>query len=207
MKESMDSCACGPSRGNTYPGCSDPQAVCGIPEDISTWCDDFGVACTQYAIGPCGPTPSPTPTPTPTPTPSPSPTSTPCPPGSFYPDQNGNCPLYANKINGCCVCQERNTDCSRFGQGQHATGGDYCFWVEHLCDCYNIEGRCAENPRPSPTATPTVAPQPGGGGGGNEGGGGHGIPGCTDYYWVWYVSYDNGETWEPTGEEEYAGCW
>jgi len=30
---------------------------------------------------------------------------------------------------------------------------------------------------------------------------------CTPYIWVYYVSYDNGETWQETGETEYAGCW
>jgi hypothetical protein len=48
------------------------------------------------------------------------------------------------------------------------------------------------------------------------GGGGGGDPeplmplgsgGCTPYYWVWYESYDGGQTWEPTGDVEYAGCW
>jgi hypothetical protein len=30
---------------------------------------------------------------------------------------------------------------------------------------------------------------------------------CTPYYWVWYESYDGGETWWETGQVEYAGCW
>jgi RHS repeat-associated protein len=52
-------------------------------------------------------------------------------------------------------------------------------------------------------------PQPTGGGGptdtggGNPGGGG---PPCTPYYWVFFVSYDGGETWELT-DISYAGCW
>jgi hypothetical protein len=51
-----------------------------------------------------------------------------------------------------------------------------------------------------------------GGGGGGGGGydyyyGGDDYYYCTPYYWVWYESYDDGETWEPTGEVQYAGCW
>ncbi len=30
---------------------------------------------------------------------------------------------------------------------------------------------------------------------------------CVDYYWVWFVSYDGGRTWNPTGQVEYAGCY
>lgn len=41
-----------------------------------------------------------------------------------------------------------------------------------------------------------------GGGGGGGGGGGY----CTPYYWVWFQSWDDGETWEVI-DIEYAGCW
>jgi hypothetical protein len=50
--------------------------------------------------------------------------------------------------------------------------------------------------------------QGGGGGGGSDdeimpfGSGG-----CTPYYWVFYESYDQGQTWQATGGSEYAGCW
>jgi len=37
---------------------------------------------------------------------------------------------------------------------------------------------------------------------GGGGGGGY----CTPYYWVWFQSWDGGETWEVI-EIEYAGCW
>ena len=157
----------------------------------------------------CGSTGT-TPTPSPTPTPEPSPTPTPCPAGSFNPDENGNCPSYANKVNGCCVCQQ-TTDCSSFGQGTWPDGSPYCIWVGDLCDCYNIDGPCRDNPRPSSTPTPS-----GGGGGGSyrreqqsqyEYYGFYYYDECTVYVWVWYVSYDDGETWEPTGEVDYAGCW
>lgn len=45
----------------------------------------------------------------------------------------------------------------------------------------------------------------GGGGGGGDGGGGGGYY-CTPYYWVYYESWDGGETWYMT-DMEYAGCW
>ncbi|HJQ33284.1 MAG TPA: hypothetical protein VJ866_13940 [Pyrinomonadaceae bacterium] len=43
------------------------------------------------------------------------------------------------------------------------------------------------------------------------GGGGGGDPGyydsyCTPYYWVYYVSWDGGKTWDIVNVE-YAGCW
>jgi RHS repeat-associated protein len=53
--------------------------------------------------------------------------------------------------------------------------------------------------RPSPTGG-------GGGGGGESGGGGGGGYYCTPYYWVYFVSYDGGRTWELT-DVSYAGCW
>lgn len=185
--------------------CSDSRGSCNTVRIFYQPCHveegDYWHNCPWSQLTSCGgptPTPNPSPTPTPEPSPTPTPTPTPCPEGSFDPDQNGDCPTYASKINGCCVCQERNTDCARFGQG-FLGGSPYCIWVEQLCDCYNVDGKCSENPRPSPTPTPT----PGGGGGG--------YPiyyyNCTQYYWVWYVSYDGGETWQETGQVDYAGCW
>lgn len=37
-------------------------------------------------------------------------------------------------------------------------------------------------------------------------GGGGGGGGCTPYYWVYYLSYDGGRTWEMV-DFTYAGCW
>jgi hypothetical protein len=85
----------------------------------------------------------------------------------------GGCP--ANKYNDgrdCCRCVQ--TTCPN-GQPVDAS----------TCQC------------PSPSPTPTQSPVISGGGGGYEG---DGFP-CTDYYWVYYVSYDG------RGEYEYAGCW
>ena len=159
------------------------------------WCPyAFTEACTSS--GPPTPTPTPTPTPKPSPTPRPSPTPTPCPGGYFDPDQNGDCPYNANKVNGCCLCKQRKTDCSSFGQGKWPNGGDYCVWVESLCDCYNIDGLCADNPRPTPTP---------------DGAGGAENPqyrwDCVDYWWVNFVSYDGGQTWYYADNETYAGTY
>lgn len=45
-----------------------------------------------------------------------------------------------------------------------------------------------------------------GGGGGDGGGGGYYYYPCTPYYWVYYESWDGGETWEEV-DRWYAGCW
>lgn len=46
--------------------------------------------------------------------------------------------------------------------------------------------------------------QYGGGGGGDTGGGYYDY--CTPYYWVYYESWDDGETWQLV-DISYAGCW
>ncbi len=76
-KNSTYSCVCNSFARTTQPvGSSDPQGQCSIDEFIDTWCVEFGVACPEYRIGPCG---IPSPTPTPTPSPSPTPPSSTCP--------------------------------------------------------------------------------------------------------------------------------
>lgn len=51
-------------------------------------------------------------------------------------------------------------------------------------------------------STDEFCPVPGGNGGGSGGG-------CTQYYWVQYISYDGGQTWQidPSFVPIYAGCW
>lgn len=113
----------------------------GLPECYNEFID---VAASQSCEGA---TPTPTPTPSPSPSPSASPTPTPCPQGSFNPDNNGNCPLYSNKINGCCVCQQTDHTCP-----------EGCSWVEHFCGCFNLDGECTGIPTPTPTPAPTPPP-------------------------------------------------
>lgn len=42
--------------------------------------------------------------------------------------------------------------------------------------------------------------------GSTGGGGGGGSTGCTNYYWLYYESYDGGQTWYLV-DVQYAGCW
>ena len=188
--------------------CSDTRGHCGTYDASYKTCTVNGGdyryihRCLFVVVNACGSetTPTPTPSPSPTPTPSPSPTPTPCPEGSFDPDPDGNCPVNANRVNGCCLCQQRNTDCARFGQGTFpGTDKPYCAWVERLCDCYNVDGPCADNPRPLATPIPTPTP---------SGGGGEQPPPepCTAYWWVLYESYDGGQPWQEI-DRWYAGCW
>ncbi|HEX8195586.1 MAG TPA: hypothetical protein VF571_05190 [Pyrinomonadaceae bacterium] len=76
----------------------------------------------------------------------------------------------------------------------------------------------AENGTPgTPGAEGNISFQLEQGGGGGAGGGVGGQyyyyynpnMGCTEYYWVQYLSYDGGKTWEqdPMWSPAYAGCW
>ncbi|MGH9873766.1 MAG: hypothetical protein ACRD9S_15055 [Pyrinomonadaceae bacterium] len=133
LKRSTYQCSCmSEARSVDTASCSDPDGQCGTSSFINTWCDELGVGCPEYVISPCA---AATPTPTPVPTPTPAPTPTPCPQGSFDPASNGNCPSYAYKINGCCVCQQRNPQCN-------GVTGSGCLWVESFCACYNLDGEC-----------------------------------------------------------------
>jgi hypothetical protein len=119
-------------------GSSDPDGHCSRDERIDELCTEFGVYCPEFFLNPCA---TPTPTPTPSPFSSPSPTPTPCPEGSSDPDNNGNCPSFAYKINGCCVCQQTDHNCP-----------PGCSWQDHFCGCYNLDGECSASPTPTPIA-------------------------------------------------------
>ena len=58
------------------------------------------------------------------------------------------------------------------------------------------------------TNQPTITPSDGGGGGDGGSGGStyYYYDSCTPYYWVYYESWDGGETWYET-DSFYAGCW
>lgn len=169
-------------------------------------------SCQVIEITACG-TPAPTPSPTPTPSPSPTPTPTPCPyalpsqcpggvprdpctnpdpppaPGATPNSNPDGCPFGYEVSNGaCCVptaCpQPTPTPPSCPGNEiSFFTGPPVCQWS----DCFEL----LPNPSPSPPSSiwPEYSKQ------------------CVEYYWVWYVSYDGGKTWEPTGQVEYAGCY
>jgi hypothetical protein len=77
---------------------------------------------------------------------------------------------------GCCKCANENPSCP---------AGYY--WDKDRCECVAA-------PTPLPSATPT------------PGGGYYSYSICTEYYWVTYESYDDGQTWFEV-DRAYVGCW
>ena len=189
--------------------CSDPNRICGTA--VSDYIECFipktndSYFCQTIDVFGCGVTP--TPSSSPSPSPSPSPTPIPCPltlasecPGGLprdpctYPDPpprpgdapNPNpdgCP-FGYQVSGlCCVpiaCPSPTPTPPPCPEGQTSlfSGPPLCQWS----DCFT--------PLPDPTPTPTPEYK----------------QDCIDYYYVWFVSYDGGKTWYPTGLVEYAGC-
>ncbi|HZG53415.1 MAG TPA: hypothetical protein VEZ40_14890 [Pyrinomonadaceae bacterium] len=193
--------------------CSDSAGSCTTYTTRDVSChDEFGTYCIEDIIGDPCPPPGATPTPSPGGTPKPSPNTTPTPdcdvdckkinpystcipnnPGGaicfttavcvsgptadFSASQTG-CPGNAYYDgSGCCVCVSENQTCQ---QG--------FVWNTDLCECVF-----------APVQTPTPPADGGGGGGGDA-------YYCTHYYWVYYESYDGGETWFEV-DSWYAGCW
>src|SRR5439155_15402888 len=65
-KNSTYSCACRPARTTISTGCSDPEGQCSNDIFINSFCDDLGIGCPEWRVGPCtNATPTPTPSPTP----------------------------------------------------------------------------------------------------------------------------------------------
>ncbi|HZH32382.1 MAG TPA: hypothetical protein VEY11_16575 [Pyrinomonadaceae bacterium] len=197
--------------------CSDTNGYCTnyTTQDVSCH-DEFGTYCIEDILGDPCPPPGPTPMPSPGGTPKPSPNATPTPdcdadckkinpysycepnnPGGaicvttfvcfsgpnadFSASQTG-CPGNAYYDGqGCCVCVSENQTCQ-----------PGFVWNTDLCEC-------ALAPTPTPTPTP-------GGNGPGDGGLGGDAYYCTHYYWVYYESYDDGQTWREV-DREYAGCW
>ena len=139
---------------------------------------------------------------TPTPTPTPAPTPVNCIPGVCMDDSpttvqvdecnssySAGCPSGYTRSGNCCyppcpVPTPTPPPCAR-GFLIRPTRLTFCNWI---------------------CIMPTV--QPGGGGNADPSGDDMAIiTGCTNYYWVWYESDDDGETWYATGEVDYAGCW
>jgi hypothetical protein len=200
--------------------------VCGTPHQGGHLCRDFDVDCPEFTINVCvegAPTPPPAPSPSPTPE-SPTPTPTPTPEPTCNPatkPNNSNC--VCNTVLATAGLGEPFWDCGigcsgatgadypRYGgapgyggcpSNKYNDGRDCCRCIEITCpNGQPVDALTCQCPSPSPT--PTQSPVISGGGGGYEG---DGFP-CTDYYWVYYVSYDGRQTWVPTGEYEYAGCW
>ncbi|HEX6186954.1 MAG TPA: hypothetical protein VFZ40_02645 [Pyrinomonadaceae bacterium] len=230
-KQIMDRCQCSDINNPevndklnvSFTACSDPTGECSTISWSDDWCDFPNVdgttfpiscriplvlSCLDYAPSP-PPAPSPTASPssaTPTPTPTPEPT---CDPATK--PNNTNCICDTTPV---MVGADPRWACGIGCNG--ATGADYqqpAFQGNRGCppNKYN-DGDCCrcivttcpngQTANPATCECPLIeaTPTP-------EGGGGDPSYFCTPYYWVWYVSYDGGETWEPTGQIEYAGCW
>jgi hypothetical protein len=204
---------CGPQTNVGLALCNNPDAACREVTFHSFECfppkfDLEPFECQTADVFPCG-TPTPSPSPTPTPSPSPTPTPTPCPyalpsqcpggvprdpctnpdpPGSTNPNPDG-CPFGYQVSNGaCCVpiaCPQPTPIPPSCPDDETAlfNGPPICAWS----DCFTLF------PIPTPTPTPIASNV-------------EFKRDCVDYYWVWYVSYDGGRTWQPTGESAYAGC-
>ncbi|HXQ37612.1 MAG TPA: hypothetical protein VN843_26605 [Anaerolineales bacterium] len=201
---------CPPQNRPSITTCNDPQKTCGTT--VSDYLECFltktgdSYECQTIQVLPCGSSP-PSPAPAPSPSPSPSPTPTPCPlalpsecpggvprdpctnpdpppiPGGNPSSNPDGCPFGYQVSGTCCVpmvCPQPTPTPPACGENETSLfyGPPDCQWS----DCFT--------PFPDPGATPT--PQY--------------AQACVDYYWVWYVSYDGGVTWQPTGQVEYAGC-
>jgi len=198
--------------------CSNPDASCQIAifdyfECVSPKFDVEPFTCQTIELVACGTSPSPSPSSSPSPSPSPSPTPIPCPfalpsecPGGIPRDPCTNpepppapgatpnpnpdgCPFGYQVSNGaCCVpiaCPQPTPTPPSCPEGETSLfdGPPICAWS----DCFVLL------PGPTPTPTPTSETV-------------EFKRDCVEYYWVWYVSYDGGKTWQPTGQVDYAGC-
>ncbi|HKP39273.1 MAG TPA: hypothetical protein VJT71_20615 [Pyrinomonadaceae bacterium] len=208
MKPSMDSCACGASRGNSYPGCSDPEAACGIPLQVGHWCGDNGVYCPEYARGVCV-TDAPSP---PSPSPTPTPTAPPCDPATRPNNTNCFCDTMPYLIGGYDPQWHCGLFCSS-GVGadyvqypgavgyagcppdRHNNQNDCCVCIFQACPGgSSVNQMTCECPSPTPTPD------------GNGGDGGQPPEPCTIYWWVLWESTDGGQSWHEI-DRWYAGCW
>jgi hypothetical protein len=100
---------------------------------------------------------------------------------------------YCDQSNGATVM---NGYC-----GTNDSGGNLSTTVT---DCDKNALNSADSPYP-----PKMDPPLGGGGGELGGGGGGGYyyyQPCTPYYWVYYESWDDGQSWDMV-DYSYAGCW
>lgn len=191
--------------------CDDSTKVCGTT--VSDYIECFmpktneTYFCQTIQVVSCGTSPSSSPSPSPSPSSSPSPTPCPlalaseCPGGvprdpCTYPDPppepgrtpNPNpdgCPFGYQVSGSCCTpiaCPEPTPTPPPCPENEIPvfSGPPLCQWT-----CFKPLG----DPGTTPTPTPEEYTRE-----------------CVDYYWVWFVSYDGGRTWRPTGRVEYAGC-
>ena len=159
------------------------------PQDVAEQRKQFNTpgSCTDLFIADEPPPTTGTPTPTPTPTPD---------PGCTDQDHDGVC-FFDD-------CDDNDPSVAFDSDGDH-----YCYPDD--CDDYNanIHPGAPLNPNTEGSedrdcnGVDDYVQQYGTGGGP-----GGGDPGgyCTPYYWVYYQSWDGGETWEVV-DIQYAGCW
>jgi hypothetical protein len=201
---------CDDLRGSCYSQISD-QIECAQPDGRPILCETIDLT---LCIGT-----APTPTPSPTPDASPSPEPT-CDPAQK--PNNSNC--FCNVIPGPAPgTSTAHWECTCFsGAGAAANnllfplstgcdpsksvndGHDCCVCTQQTCpDGSQRNTYTCECPTPTPTPTPNNGGPPGGGGPGGAPGGG---TGCTEYWWVYYESYDGGSSYTEISRS-YAGCW
>ena len=191
------------------------DGICATVKGNSQLCTD-GVYCPFDDIYTCGfVPPSPTPTPTPdfsTPTPTPEPT---CDPATKPNNTNCICtqsPVIGGQPFWYCGIGCNGATGADYTKPEYSSNrgcpsnkyndGDCCRCLVSTCgDGQPVDPSNCECPSPSPTPT--------------NGGGGPGDPSpyapmdhvdCVDYYWVHFVSYDGGQTWNYDDRESYAGC-
>lgn len=193
--------------------CDDPERKCATT--VSDYMECFlpktgdTYECQVIHVLPCGASPPPVPSPSASPSPSPSPTPTPCPlalpsecatgvprdpctnpdppppPGGTPNSNPDGCPFGYQVSGACCVpipCPQPTPT------PPPCESGNFVFNPFPACNwtCFP--------PLPEPGPIPTPTPE-------------EFTRECIDYYWVWFVSYDGGQTWQPTGQVEYAGCY
>ena len=216
-----------------FPACTDSTGACSTINSLTRWCEypntdgsTFTQGCPFSVVYPCfesaptppafpSPTVSPTPSsPTPTPTPTPEPTCNPatkpndlncyCNTTVVGADPFWDCGYSCNGATGADYTRYQSGGPRGSGAGgcppnKYNDGRDCCRCVVTTClDGQSANVATCECPSPTPTPIPP-----------STGGGGDAIYTyhCTPYFWVWYVSFDGGQTWHETGQVEYAGCW
>jgi len=168
--------------------------------------DGRPILCETIDLTSCiGPPPTPSPSPTPGASPSPQPT---CDPAAKPNNSNCLCNVITGPLPGTSTAHWECTCLS----GAGGTANNLLFPLSTGCDpsksvndghdcCVCLQQTCPDgSQRDKYTCEcPTPTPTPGGGGGSMF------AKGCIDYYWVWLVSYDGGQTWY-IYDETYAGC-
>ncbi|HEX6045337.1 MAG TPA: hypothetical protein VFZ22_12680 [Pyrinomonadaceae bacterium] len=188
--------------------CGDPLSSCftTVSDYIECTIPKTGESyfCQTIDLFACGASPSPSPSPSASasPTPAPCPLALPsqCPTGvprdpCTYPDPppptggtetSDGCPFNYQVSGACCVpipCPQPTPT------PPACENGFLVFNPSPNCNWSCLQP-LSEPPLPSPTPEQAEEYK-------QE---------CIDYYWVWFVSYDGGKTWQPTGRVEYMGC-